>query len=178
MAPQGDKLPHLKYADATDFTHMLLSGIRRFVPVVRWMHFLCFACLPSGYPITSAELLTTKAKSEIQVHIYRYTYIYTYISRNSLDRRRFLRSIASLAASEQHRERLLELCDEDGALEDYTKGGRATVGGVFTDFDSVRPGLSQLISIMPRLRPRPYSSMPQIPWEMPDAGLLPQCFYI
>lgn len=109
---------------------------------------------------------------------YIYIDIYMYISRNSLDRRRFLRSIASLAASEQHRERLLELCDEDGALEDYTKGGRATVGGVFTDFDSVRPGLSQLISIMPRLRPRPYSSMPQIPGEMPDSGLLPRCFYI
>jgi hypothetical protein len=156
------------------------------------LRILLICCCPSGgcifdffWPasqadirlqVQSAKLLTTKAKSRIQVHIYRY--IYMYISRNSLDRRRFLRSIASLAASEQHRERLLELCDEDGALEDYTKGGRATVGGVFTDFDSVRPGLSQLISIMPRLRPRPYSSMPQIPGEMPDSGLLPRCFYI
>lgn len=75
-------------------------------------------------------------------------------------RRRFLAALARLAVSPSQRERLEEISTEPGAWEDYVKGGGATIVGVFRDFDSVRPRLEELLRVMPRMRPRSYSSEP------------------
>mmetsp|Transcript_19481 Transcript_19481/g.77717 ORF Transcript_19481/g.77717 Transcript_19481/m.77717 type:complete len:583 (-) Transcript_19481:1279-3027(-) len=73
--------------------------------------------------------------------------------------RRFMEKLSAYAVEERERERLSYLASEEGSgeLYQYAVSESRSTALVFRDFPSVRPGLSDLLGLVPRLRPRAFS---------------------
>ncbi|KAJ8904035.1 hypothetical protein NDN08_000565 [Rhodosorus marinus] len=73
--------------------------------------------------------------------------------------RRFMEKLSGYAVEERERERLSYLASEEGSgeLYQYAVSESRSTALVFRDFPSVRPGLSDLLGLVPRLRPRAFS---------------------
>jgi len=82
-----------------------------------------------------------------------------YLDINAVPKRAVLEQLALLAENPEERDKLLELSSPEGAdlYHEYCYREKRSVGEVLQDFPSVRPSLSRLLSLLPRLRPRAFS---------------------
>ncbi|GAB5031224.1 nadph-dependent diflavin oxidoreductase 1 [Nannochloropsis oceanica] len=82
-----------------------------------------------------------------------------YLDITAVPKRALLEQLALLATNEEEREKLFELASPDGAdlYNDYCYREKRSLVEVLQDFPSARPSLPQLLTLLPRLRPRAFS---------------------
>ena len=82
-----------------------------------------------------------------------------YLDINAVPKRALLEQLALLATNEEEQEKLFELSSPDGAdlYHEYCYREKRSLAEVLQDFPSARPSLPQLLTLLPRLRPRAFS---------------------
>jgi len=87
------------------------------------------------------------------------TLIRRYLDINAVPKRALLEQLALLATNDEEQEKLFELSSPDGAdlYHDYCYREKRSLVEILQDFPSARPSLPQLLTLLPRLRPRAFS---------------------
>ena len=87
------------------------------------------------------------------------TLFFRYLDITSVPKRALLEQLALLATNDEEQEKLFELASPDGAdlYNDYCYREKRSLVEVLQDFSSARPSLPQVLTLLPRLRPRAFS---------------------